>query len=80
MWYVYLLKSERGKWYYLGSTNDLERRLGEHNRGKVTSTRRFIPLSLVFKKEFRAEKEAREYERLVKDKRIEKERIIRSLS
>lgn len=38
MYYVYFLKSTGGKIYY-GSTNDLRRRIKEHNSGKSFSTR-----------------------------------------
>lgn len=38
MFYVYVLKSETEK-YYIGYTNDLKRRLKEHNAGFNTSTR-----------------------------------------
>ncbi len=36
---VYLLEFESGK-FYLGSTNDLDRRLAQHRRGMVRSTLR----------------------------------------
>ena len=77
MWYVYIIKSNRKKWYYVGSTNRLQERVEEHNKGKVKSTKYYLPLSLIFEKEFGSEKEARGYERMLKDKRIEKERIIK---
>jgi putative endonuclease len=77
MWYVYILKSSIKRWYYVGSTNRLDQRIKEHNAGKVLSTKFYKPLQLIFKKEFDLESEARSYERLLKDKRIEKEKIIR---
>lgn len=80
MWFVYLLKSEVKNWHYIGSTNSLERRLREHNSGWVQATKAYAPLRLIFSKEFNDEKSAREYERLVKDKRIEKEKLIRENS
>ena len=79
MWFVYIIKSEKGKWYYVGSTNRLEKRLVEHNNFKVRSTKAYAPFKLVFKKEFETEKDAREYERKLKDCRIEKEKIIREI-
>jgi len=79
MWYVYIIKSLSKNWYYVGSTNSIERRLEEHNRNKVSSTKAYTPLKLVWQKEFSLEQEARHYERLLKDKRIEKEKIINSL-
>jgi len=77
MWYVYILKSLFKKWYYVGSTNRPKKRLAEHNAGRVFSTKAYRPFEVIFQKEFKAESEARNYERLLKDKKIEKERIIR---
>jgi putative endonuclease len=79
MWFVYIIKSSIKAWYYVGSTNSLERRLDEHNSGKCASTRFYKPLGLVYKKEFETEQEARAYEKLLKTKRIEKEKIIKQL-
>ena len=46
MYYVYflLLKNQR---VYTGSTNDLKRRMSEHNRGKVAYTKNLRPLKLI---------------------------------
>jgi putative endonuclease len=79
MWFVYMICSLKKPWYYVGSTNSLERRLLEHNSGKAKSTKSLAPYKLVYTKKFETERDAREYERLLKDKRIEKERIIKSL-
>ncbi|MBI4283495.1 MAG: GIY-YIG nuclease family protein [Chloroflexi bacterium] len=46
MWYVYILRSTVDNNIYVGSTNDISRRLIEHNSGKVDSTRNRTPLSL----------------------------------
>ena len=78
-WYVYFLKSEERKWYYVGSTNRLEERVMEHNEGKVPSTKTHRPLKLVYQIRFYSEQEARMYEQKVKDMRKEKERIIREI-
>ena len=79
MWFVYIIKSSIKDWYYVGSTNSLERRLKEHNSGKCSSTKFYRPLDLVYKKEFDAEQDTRAYEKLLKTKRIEKEKIIKQL-
>ncbi len=63
----------------MGSTNKLQERVKEHNQGKVLSTRPNRPLKLVHQIEFTSEKEARLYERKVKDMRKEKESIIRNI-
>lgn len=35
MWYVYIVRSALDSNLYIGSTNDLKRRLNEHNNGLV---------------------------------------------
>ena len=46
MWYVYVLRSSIDKNLYVGSTNDINRRLTEHNLGKVDSTKNRTPLNM----------------------------------
>jgi putative endonuclease len=43
---VYILISTKTKRYYTGSTDDIDRRLKEHNYGKVLSTKNGRPWSL----------------------------------
>ena len=56
--YTYILYSSKLDKYYVGSTSDIERRLGEHNRGKGTYTRLGMPWELVYSEEFFSKKEA----------------------
>ena len=46
MWYVYVLSSKSDGTLYVGSTNDLKRRLEEHRQGRCESTRLRRPLEL----------------------------------
>ncbi len=46
MWYVYILRSRIDNNLYIGSTNNIGRRLSEHNSGKVDSTKSRLPFSL----------------------------------
>ena len=46
MWYVYVLRSTIDKNLYIGSTNDVRRRLSEHNSALVDSTKHRIPFTL----------------------------------
>jgi putative endonuclease len=48
MFYTYILLSEKDKEFYVGFTNDLKRRLDEHQRGVVGSTAQRRPLKLVY--------------------------------
>ena len=45
--YVYLLKSQQAGSYYVGWTTDVRRRLGEHNQGQATYSRRKRPWALM---------------------------------
>ncbi len=45
-WYVYILKCSNSS-YYTGHTNDLGRRLVEHNTGKVSYTKDRRPVKLI---------------------------------
>ncbi|MBI2589130.1 GIY-YIG nuclease family protein [Candidatus Saccharibacteria bacterium] len=47
-WYVYVLLSIQDSKFYIGSTNDLNRRIAEHSQGKNTSTAKRLPVELVY--------------------------------
>ena len=46
--YVYVLRSTKDAQFYVGLTRDLRARLRAHNNGQVSSTKRRIPLELVY--------------------------------
>jgi putative endonuclease len=48
MYYVYVLKSTKDDEWYTGCTNNIKRRLEEHNTGKVPSTKERIPFVLIY--------------------------------
>jgi putative endonuclease len=48
MYYIYVFLSERDKQFYTGYTSDLDRRLDEHQKGKVFSTCKRLPVKLVY--------------------------------
>ena len=50
------------------STNDLERRLFEHNSGKSKSTNRYKPWRVIYTEEHPSEEEARLREKYLKSK------------
>jgi Predicted endonuclease containing a URI domain len=47
MFYVYILKSDTNTELYIGCTNNLQRRVEEHNSGSVSSTKKYIPYKLI---------------------------------
>ena len=48
---VYILQCANAR-YYIGSTNNLERRMQEHIQGKVKATKNLRPIKLVFHQQF----------------------------
>ena len=62
MYYVYILKSRKDGNLYVGRTNNLERRLKEHNAGKVSSTKSRTPFILLEKIVVSSERESVELE------------------
>ena len=65
-YYTYVLKSESDEHLYIGFTSHLRKRVDEHNKGKVRSTKRRKPLSLVYYEEFGDKTSARKREIFLK--------------
>lgn len=59
---VYVLLSLKDNRTYVGSTNDFNRRLADHESGRVVSTKHRLPLKILFTEEFENLKEARKRE------------------
>ena len=66
MFYVYILKSKKDNNFYIGSTNDLKRRINEHNSGLVFSTKSRMPFELVYYEAYKSEGDARKREKSLK--------------
>jgi len=48
IYYIYVLQSEIDKQNYVGYTQDLRKRLEEHNKGLIQSTKKRKPLQLIY--------------------------------
>jgi putative endonuclease len=68
MFIVYILYSSKIKKHYTGSTNDLDRRLKEHNRGKTAFTKSRIPWVLMYQKAFSTRAESVRFEESIKNR------------
>jgi predicted GIY-YIG superfamily endonuclease len=77
--HVYMLRCRDGS-YYTGHTDDLEKRIGEHQTGLVRGyTSERLPVELVFAEEFQTREEALTFELRIKNwSRRKKEALIRS--
>ncbi|MBU0633560.1 MAG: GIY-YIG nuclease family protein [Candidatus Omnitrophica bacterium] len=66
MHHTYILKSKTAKRTYIGCTADIEKRLREHNKGIVKSSKAYRPYSLLYKETFLTLQEARRKETFYK--------------
>lgn len=81
MWYVYFLEMNNGS-FYVGSTNDLKRRLESHQSGHVISTKAYLPVKLRSYVAVETEELARNLEQYFKSgsgKAIAKKRFIQAV-
>ncbi len=58
MFYVYILQSQKDSELYVGCTSDLPKRVKEHNKGLVYSTKNNIPYALIHYEAFLNKKDA----------------------
>jgi len=66
MFYVYAIKSETRNYIYVGLTNNLERRIAEHNNGENRSTKAYKPFILIFSEQHETREKARSKEKYLK--------------
>ncbi|MDP3999416.1 MAG: GIY-YIG nuclease family protein [bacterium] len=80
MFYTYILKSYKEGSYYIGSCENVDKRLRLHNQGFVTSTKRYKPWQLVYSEKFDNLIGARRREAQIKSlkKRSAVEKLIRT--
>lgn len=64
MYYLYLIKSSIKKWYYIGVTDNIKKRLLQHNRKQVRSTKAYAPLMVIHLESYKDKAQAlkREYQ------------------
>ena len=66
MYHVYVLQSEKNQSLYIGMTTDIDRRLSEHNSGKVYFTSRHYPYKLLYYESYLIIELAKEREKQLK--------------
>ena len=66
MFYTYVLYSARDGEWYTGATSDLKARVRDHQQGQVRSTRKRMPLDLVYYEACRSQVDSFRRERYLK--------------
>lgn len=79
MWYLYILLCDK-KTFYIGITNNLEKRFQEHKDKKSFFTKKFSELEIIHKEVFQNKFEAAQREKQLKGwSRKKKELLVNSL-
>jgi putative endonuclease len=68
MFYIYVLKSIYFAKSYVGQTDNIERRLIEHNIGKSLYTNKYKPWKLIYTEEYKTRVEALRREKYLKSR------------
>ena len=63
---LYVLKSLSRNYLYVGMTNDLERRVKQHNNGLNKTTKPYRPFEIILVDEYPSRAEARNREKFLK--------------
>jgi len=58
MYCIYLLKSKKHNFLYIGFTPDLKKRLLKHQSGLVRSTKPYLPLELIYAEIYKSKRDA----------------------
>ncbi len=66
MRYVYLLKSINKDFFYIGSTEDVNKRINEHEQGKCLTTKRYLPMRLIYYEAYASDLDANNREQKLK--------------
>jgi putative endonuclease len=79
MFYVYVIRSTKKKYHYIGYTSDLRKRLEEHNSGKTKSIKHLIPFELIYYEAYNEDTLARSREIGLKKNSAAKEDLFKRL-
>ena len=77
-YYIYTLQSLKDLNFYVGYTNNIQRRIDEHQSGKVLSTKNRLPMKLIYWEGCLNQKDALQREKYLKSswgKRFIKNRL-----
>ena len=66
LYFVYVLYSQRDKKLYVGCTNNISRRITQHNHGSVLATKNRRPLVVIHSEHYKNKGDAFQRERFLK--------------
>ena len=63
---VYFVRSRKDGTFYIGQTNNIEKRIERHNKGLVKTTKNRVPFDLVYTENYNTRREAMLREKYLK--------------
>ena len=66
MYFTYILKSKNFPKHYIGQTENIEKRLAEHNSGETGYTSKYLPWELIYSESFETRSEVMKREKYFK--------------
>jgi putative endonuclease len=79
MYYLYILQSQKDNGFYIGISENVEKRLKDHNYGKTKSIAHRKPFILIYTKKLENRLEARKKEKELKSNYQKRKNLISSL-
>jgi len=76
---MYVLKSEVDHKLYIGYSDNLKRRIKEHNQGKTKSIKHRIPFKLIYYEAYKNKTDARKREIELKNNSYQKEQLLKKI-
>jgi len=65
VYYAYILKLKDNK-YYIGYSSNLKQRISEHKNGRVATTKKLLPIKLIYYSAFEKKVNATNFEKYLK--------------
>jgi len=66
MFYTYAIKSIKKNYIYVGLTNNINRRIKEHQMGFNKTTKPYLPFKIILQEQYSTRTEARQREKYLK--------------
>ena len=66
VYYLYAISSEKRKYIYVGISDNPDRRIAQHNKGKEKTTKPYLPFKTIVVEKYKSRKEARNREKYLK--------------
>ena len=63
---IYFVRSRKDGTFYIGQTNNIEKRIERHNKGLVKTTKNRVPFDLVYTENYNTRREAMLREKYLK--------------